>query len=69
MPWKNDAYYKQYNQKRKKLAWDAPNEEYEKIILHIHNKGYAKASDYIKALIYADMQLKAGGEPDTPAED
>lgn len=51
----NAAAQKKYNQKRKKLTLNVMNDQYEKIIEHIHKRGYTSVNSYLLDLVNQDM--------------
>ena len=52
----NAESQKKYNEKRKKIACNVFNDEYEKIIKHAKNKGFNSLNSYILHLINNDMK-------------
>lgn len=47
---------KKYNQKRKKVACNLFNEEYERVKIHYTAKGFSSANSYLLHLIHKDME-------------
>lgn len=52
----NAESQKKYNEKRKKIACNVFNGEYEKIIKHARSKGFNSLNSYILYLINNDMK-------------
>lgn len=60
-------YIKQFNKEKYWIARININKnEKDKMIEHAKSKGYDKFSEYVKSLIYADMENSTGGGTDKP---